>query len=212
MRIELLGVLGLVGCAAAVSGPVASPPPPPAPPPVAARAAAPPTADPLPTKPAAITDQARAHARTAFAQALELWSQGRKTEAKSMVEVGLAAIGRHTPEDCKVSPLMTLADSAVFSDDESLFAIGDAETLLVADSATGRFLGLRAHDFASGLRTAVLSPKGTVVVAPSGTELSVYESRGLTSRLRVPSRTDAPFAFVSEDQIVTVRLGDATRA
>lgn len=126
-----------------------------------------------------------------------------------MVGVGLSAISRQLPYDEAKQQLSALIETASFSEDGGLYVVADAETLLVGDAENNRVLGLRVHDYGAGLERPALSPKGSVVVAPSGKELLVYESRGLVQRLRVATRRNAPYAFVSDDKLVTVRLGDA---
>jgi WD40 repeat protein len=211
MRCKLLGLLGLVGCSPAIVGP-----------PVAATprseravSAPPPVVAPSPLAPApwhgAISESARAQARAAFAQALELWSAGRNAEANSMVELGLTALGRRLPEDAAQNDLGSWLEGASVSADGTAYALGDTETLLVAEATTGRFMGLRVHDAASSAVGPSLSPKATVVIAPSAAELRVYEAKGLALRLSIKVRKDAPFSFLSDDKLVTVRLGDAAK-
>lgn len=124
-----------------------------------------------------------------------------------MVDLGLNVMARRLPADAAVQQIGSLGDSASFSEDGGLYVVSDAETLSVVDARTGRFLGLSVHDYDQALERPALSPKGTFVVAPSGTALLVYDSRGLAVRSRIGARRDAPFAFLSDTQIVTVRLG-----
>jgi hypothetical protein len=212
MRYELLGVLGLAACTPTLVGPAAAPTPPPVVAPAAAASAVVPAPVAVPPARMVITVESRAHARAAFSQALELWSSGRNAEAHAMLELGLSALGRHLPSDVTPEHLGNLLEGAVFSEDGRAYVVSDAETLLVADAATGRFLGLRVHDSKAALEGPALSPKATTVVAPSASELVVYQSRGLTQRLRIAARRDAPFAFLSDDKLVTVRLGSAASA
>lgn len=211
MRSTLLGLLVLVGCSPLGVGPVTTAGVAPIPI-VAAPVTVTPTPTPAPTERAAVTEEARVHARVAFAQALELWSNGRAREATAMVALGLSTLGRHLPEDGTVEQLGSLMESAVFSADASMYSLGDAETVLVADAASGRLIGLRLHDSENALIGPSISPSASVVVAPSGPDLLVYESRGLTLRRRVSARNDAPFTFLSDDKLVTVRLGSSETA
>ncbi|HEY5957922.1 MAG TPA: hypothetical protein VIV60_15270, partial [Polyangiaceae bacterium] len=85
------------------------------------------------------------------------------------------------------------------------------ETIVVADAPSGRLLGLRQHPAQGELGPAV-SPKSSLIVAAAGDELRVYESRGLALRLRIATRRDAPYTFLAEDKLITVRLGSANAA
>jgi hypothetical protein len=161
--------------------------------------------------PAPISDEARARARTAFGQAIELWANGRGNDASAMVDLGLAVLGRRLPEDAASEQIGNLLDGASFSDDAAALTVGDNETIVVADGPTGRLLGLRQHDAEGGVGPA-MSPKSSLVVAAAGDELHVYESRGLSIRLRIAARHDAPYAFLAEDKLVTVRLGPTNSA
>jgi hypothetical protein len=163
-----------------------------------------------PAGPAPITEQARAHARAAFAQALGMWGSGHFTEARAMVELGLAVMDRHLPADGEKEALGVLFRSAVFSENGAAFVVGTSETLLVGDAATGGFLGLRVHDYAGSQVGPALSPKASFAVAPSGAELVVYQSKGMVPHLHIAARRDAPFAFIADDKLVTVRLGEAS--
>jgi hypothetical protein len=217
MRCWFLGVISLIGCTPTAVVPLVTSTPPPATTvvPATTNVPAPPPARPLALPPPArkaITAQARAQARAAFAQAIELWSNGRANEANALVESGLKAIDRELPKDATVEHLGNLLESAAFSDNGAAYAVGDTETLLVADAAAGKILGLRVHDFSYGLMGPTVSPKASVVVAPSASDLLVYETKGLTLRLRIAARKDAPMAFITDDQLVTVRLGAAGSA
>lgn len=128
-----------------------------------------------------------------------------------MVELGLTALGRHLPEDATEEHLGSWREDASVSADGKAYAFGDAETLLVAEAATGRFLGLRVHDSGASATGPALSPKASVVIAPSAAELRVYETNGLALRLRIQVRKDAPFTIISDDQLVTVRLGEPAK-
>jgi hypothetical protein len=217
MRCWFLGVIGLIGCASTAVVPVVTAKPPPMPPVVvatpnaAAPLPAPPPSLPSPAR-RAITPGARAQARAAFAQAIELWSNGRNTEANALVESGLKAIDRRLHKDAIVEHLGNLLESAAFSENGAVYAVGDAETLLAADTSTGKLLGLRAHDFNDVMVGPAVSPQASVVVAPSASELLVYETKGLALRLRIAARKDAPIAFITDDKLVTVRLGPAGSA
>jgi hypothetical protein len=158
-------------------------------------------------RPPQVSPEAKSRARAAFRQALELWSSSRTGEALAMVDLGLNVMARRLPADAAVQQIGSLGDSASFSEDGGLYVVSDAETLAVVDAHTGRFLGLGVHDYDQALERPALSPKGTFVVAPAGSALLVYDSRGLAVRSRIGARRDAPFAFLSDNQIVTVRLG-----
>lgn len=210
MRFELLAVLGLMACTPVVVAPAASNAPPPTPAPTN-----PPATLALPVVeakgPLPISEHARDQARVAFAQALELWSAGRSAEAKSMVELGLAALGRRLPDDATPERLAASCDEATSSEDGTVFVLSDPETLLVVEATSGRFMGLRVRDQGAGAVGPALSPKASFVVAPSADGLGVYDAKGLVLRSTVQARKDAPFAFLSDDKLVTVRLGVAQR-
>jgi hypothetical protein len=135
-----------------------------------------------------------------------LWSAGRNAEAGGMVDLGLAALGRRLPEDASPERPGKWLEASAGSADSSAYVLADAETLLAVEATTGHFMGLRVHDRGSDAASPALSPKATVVVAPAADSLRIYDARGLGLRLSVNTRRDAPFAFVSDDKLVTVRL------
>jgi hypothetical protein len=126
-----------------------------------------------------------------------------------MVELGLLALRRQLPEDRTEERLAEFTDRVTLSEDGRFLVVGDRETLHVSDASSGFVLGLRAHDFGGTTEEPKVSPKGTYVVAPTATGLLVYETRGLLQRTAVPTRFDAPFAFLDDRHVVTVRLGKA---
>lgn len=210
MRSISLCFIGLVGCATVSAPPTAQYSTPsrsanPSSKAIVGAAGAPVAA--VEAGPPEISADARARAREAFRQALELWSAARTSDAHAMVALGLAALVRQLPRDAVAQQIGALEESASFSEDGGTYAVSDRETLSVLEAGSGRLLGLRVHEYKKSLESPALSPKGTFVVAPSGTELIVYESRGLAVRSRISARHDAPFAFLSETRLITVRLG-----
>jgi hypothetical protein len=157
-------------------------------------------------KPTTTRDQ-QERATSAFGQALELWSNGRAEEANAMVDLALLALGRQLPSDRSDEELHHLAEHTVLSADGKILVVGDKNTLYVSDAASGFVLGLKVHDFGKSEIEPAISPKGTYVVAPSSEQLIVYETKGLVKRTALAARSGAPFAFIDDEHIVTVRLG-----
>jgi hypothetical protein len=165
-----------------------------------------PSPQPIAEKPT-LTREQQAQATTAFGQALELWSNGRAEEASAMVDLALNAMGRKLPEDRSDEGLHHLAEHTVLSADGRILVVGDKNTLYVCDAASGFVYGLKVHDFGHSEIEPGISPKGTYVVAPSSEQLIVYETKGLVKRTALAVRSGAPFAFIDDEHIVTVRLG-----
>ena len=214
MRLRFWFALGSlnVGCAVATTTATPTTPPPGAvtvrwePTALPTSTASVPTKLETPVKPTIGVEQ-RQKAQTAFHQAFELWSAGRLQEATSMVDLALLALNRKLPDDRSDERLSNLSDNATLSTDGKVLAVGDRGTIYVADAASGFVLGLRVHDFGEVASAPGVSPKGTYVVAPSEERLVVYETRGLAQRATIATRDGAPFAFLDDEHIVTVRLG-----
>jgi hypothetical protein len=93
------------------------------------------------------------------------------------------------------------------SADGRILLVSDPESLLVAEAATGKILGLVVHELGAEAQPPRLSPKGALVAAPAGDSIVIYDTRGLTEVTRVAARSGAPFAFMDEEHLVTARLG-----
>jgi len=149
----------------------------------------------------------RKTAKLAFRQALELLAAERVDEAKSMIMLGSKALSRRLPDDLTVERFSSMRKRVSVSNRGDRFVLSDEDTVLAFDAVVGVSLGLRAHAFGRQAERAEISPGGTYVVAPTVDYLTVYGVPGLVERAQVPVRSQAPFAFLDDTHVITVRLG-----
>lgn len=226
MRWMSLGLGGLLSVGCAATGPStpatsAAPAQPPAAlngaragvgePQATASTAATPPATKLPTTkvPATKVPTAteRARAKEDFRQALEQYLQGNLPEAFSLMTHGFDVLGQSFAELDGKEALSSLKSRASFNDSKDRVLISDAETLLTFDLQKNSPLGLVAHDSERSPVLPLMSPTGAYVVAPQGDRMAVYLTLGLSKVTAIPVRRGAPFAFIDDSHIVTVRLG-----
>lgn len=154
-----------------------------------------------------VTAEEKRLAGTAFKQALVALSAGRVDEARANVGFALTTMDRKLPQDRTIERIYAVVDHATTSADGRVLLVTDPESLLAAEAESGKVLGMVVHDVGSEAERPRLSPKGGFVAAPAGDSIVLYDVRGLTELTRVAARPAAPFAFLDEERLVTVRLG-----
>jgi hypothetical protein len=202
MRVALLLSLVFLGCAARSMPVQPVPKVKPSHPPVI-RAAVQPVAISLKTRPAADV-LARVH--LAFASAYEKMSA---TDPRPLREslIGLFRdFGWQLPVPRSVEvPSATLSNCS-FSADGSKLLLSDSESMVFAETTTGRPLGY-AVSKDEGLSNVVIASDASIVVSLEKVALVVRETPLLRVLSRIAVREGAPFVFVGAERLATVRLG-----
>jgi hypothetical protein len=209
MRAALIPLLIVLGCAARVRpvepGPQAKPPLPVA---MAEHAQPQPVALSLNVRPPA---EVLAKVHSAFASAYEKMSVTDPRPLRESLEGLFRDFGWRLPVPRSVDVQSALLGNCSFSGDGRLLLFSDAESLVFAESASGRPLGYAVSKDA-GLSSAILAADASIVVNLEKAVLVVRETPLLGVRARIAAREDAPFAFVDAARLVTVRPGKGATA